>query len=208
MVHCRPASQDVPERRCRGSRFDSCPILFVLWVRVPRLVRCTEDSLMIGFSIRLVCAVAMLLCVSCGSAFGQYEGIVLNPGEILISVNGVPVNQVCRNGQCGPVRSTVAAVASVPKAVASVPKAVVRAGAEVIKDARAYAFAKREADIQAARRDVGHFLGIAPGCSGAGVGSSGSTNTPNHCTFNDKALVARAFAIGRDGKVYWSAQYR
>ena len=156
---------------------------------------------MVGFSIRLVCAVAMLLCVSCGSAFGQYEGIKLNPGEILISVNGVPVNQVCRNGQCAPVRSTVAAVASVPKAV-------VRAGAEVMKDARAYAFAKREADIQAARRDVGHFLGIAPGCSGAGVGSSDSPNRPNHCTFNDKALVARAFAIGRDGKVYWSAQYR
>lgn len=76
------------------------------------------------------------------------------------------------------------------------------------KDARAYAFAKREADLQAARRDVGHFLGIAPGCTGAGVGDSFSTNSPNHCTFNDKALVARAFAIGRDGKVYWSAQYR
>jgi len=28
MVHCRPAEKSVPERRCRGSRFDSCPILW------------------------------------------------------------------------------------------------------------------------------------------------------------------------------------
>jgi GTP-dependent phosphoenolpyruvate carboxykinase len=156
---------------------------------------------MIGFYIRLVCAVAMLHCVSLDSAYGQYEGIKLAPGEILIAVNGVPVNQVSSNGTSAPMRSSEAAVASIPRAA-------VAATAEVIRDAKAYAFAKREADLQASRGQVGHFLGIAPGCNGSGVGSSFSTSKPNHCTFNDKTLVARAFALGRDGKVYWSAHYR
>ena len=79
---------------------------------------------------------------------------------------------------------------------------------EVNSDPNAYAFAKREAQIQANRERVGHFLGIAPGCRFAGVGSSNSTARPNHCTTNRYRLVARAFAIGRSGKVYWSAHYR
>ena len=78
----------------------------------------------------------------------------------------------------------------------------------VNSDERAFAHAQREADIQAQRGQVGHFLGIAPGCRFAGVGSSMSTNRPNHCTTNRYRLVARAYAIGRNGKVYWSAHYR
>ncbi len=79
---------------------------------------------------------------------------------------------------------------------------------EVNQDAQAYAHAKREADLQASRERVGHYLGIAPGCRFAGVGSSWSTNQPNHCSTNRYRLVARAFSIGRSGKVYWSAHYR
>lgn len=79
---------------------------------------------------------------------------------------------------------------------------------EVNRDSAAYAHAKREAQIQANRGRVGHFLGIAPGCRFSGVGSSGSPNTPNHCRTNRYALVARAYAIGANGKVYWSAHYR
>jgi len=79
---------------------------------------------------------------------------------------------------------------------------------EFNSDSAAYAFAKREAQIQADRERVGHFLGIAPGCRFAGVGSSNSVARPNHCTTNRYRLVARAFAIGRSGKVYWSTQYR
>lgn len=115
-------------------------------------------------------------------------GIVLNPGETLIAINGVPVNQE------GPLRT-----------LASLPGRIV--GAVVNSDARAFAHAQREADLQAQRGRVGHLLGIAPGCRASGVGSSSSTNSPNHCTFN-RTLVARAFAIGRNGKVYWSAHYR
>lgn len=79
---------------------------------------------------------------------------------------------------------------------------------QVNRDDRAFAFAQREADLQARREQVGHFLGIAPGCRFAGVGSSFSTSRPNHCSTNKYRLVARAYAIGRSGKVYWSAHYR
>lgn len=80
--------------------------------------------------------------------------------------------------------------------------------AEVRLDERAYQHAQREAQLQASRSRVGHWLGIAPGCRFAGVGSSTSTSRPNHCSTGRYRLVARAWAIGRDGKVYWSAQYR
>jgi hypothetical protein len=86
--------------------------------------------------------------------------------------------------------------------------AVAAAAQEVNSDSQAFAFAKREAQLQASRERVGHFLGIAPGCRFAGVGSSNSTARPNHCTTNRYRLVARAFAVGRSGRVYWSAQYR
>ena len=84
----------------------------------------------------------------------------------------------------------------------------IAAAQEVNTDSAAYAFAKREAQIQASRERVGHFLGIAPGCRFAGVGSSQSIARPNHCTTRKYRLVARAYAIGRSGKVYWSAHYR
>lgn len=80
-------------------------------------------------------------------------------------------------------------------------------GQEVRLDERAYVHAKKEAELQARRGRVGHFLGIAPGCRASGVGLSYSTSSPNHCTFR-RTLVARAYAIGRNGKVYWSAHYR
>ena len=84
----------------------------------------------------------------------------------------------------------------------------IAAAQEVNTDSAAYAFAKREAQLQASRERVGHFLGIAPGCRFAGVGSSTSVSKPNHCTTRKYRLVARAYAIGRSGKVYWSAHYR
>lgn len=78
----------------------------------------------------------------------------------------------------------------------------------VNSDGRAFDHAQREADLQASRERVGHFLGIAPGCRFSGVGCSGSVSRPNHCTTTRHRLVARAYAIGRSGRVYWSAHYR
>jgi hypothetical protein len=78
----------------------------------------------------------------------------------------------------------------------------------VNQDSAAFAHAQREANLQASRERVGHFLGIAPGCRFSGVGSSNSVAQPNHCTTRKYRLVARAYAIGRSGKVYWSAHYR
>jgi len=86
--------------------------------------------------------------------------------------------------------------------------AAAAAAQEVNSDSQAYAFAKREAQMQASKERVGHFLGIAPGCRFAGVGSSTSVARPNHCTTRKYRLVARAYAIGRSGRVYWSAHYR
>lgn len=158
---------------------------------------------------RVVAASLMLLCLSCGSAFAQSSandyGIALGPGETLVAIDGVPVEQlrsgsVCRGGTCTPVRSTIAAAAALPRAI-------VANTAEVMRDARAYAHAKREAQIQASRGRVGHFLGTAPGCRASGVGDSFSTSSPNHCT-PGRTLVARAYAIGGNGRVYWSAHYR
>lgn len=80
--------------------------------------------------------------------------------------------------------------------------------AEVATDHRAYVFAKREAELQAATGKSGHLLGIAPGCRFAGVGTSWSVQHPSHCATTRYRLVARAFAISRSGRVYWSAQYR
>lgn len=119
-----------------------------------------------------------------------FEDIPLAPGEVLIEVNGVPVTQRT------PIRNVLSAAAN-----------IVTSPFEVMADARAYAHAKREAQLQASRGRVGHLLGTAPGCRASGVGSSFSTSSPNHCTFN-RTLVARAYAIGANGKVYWSAHYR
>lgn len=78
----------------------------------------------------------------------------------------------------------------------------------VDKDERAFAHAQREANLQAMKERVGHLLGIAPGCRFSGVGCSSSVSRPNHCTTGRYRLVARAYAIGRSGRVYWSAHYR
>jgi len=86
--------------------------------------------------------------------------------------------------------------------------AAAAAAQEVNSDSQAYAHAKREAQLQAAREQCGHLLGIAPGCRFAGVGMSRSTTQPRHCSTSNLRLVARAYAVGRSGKVYWSAHYR
>lgn len=119
----------------------------------------------------------------------------VGPGETLVAIDGVPVSQV---------RGPVASVLSIPSRVVQ----GVASRFEVMADARAYAHAKREAEIQASRGQHGHFLGTAPGLRGSGVGYSHSLNDPSHCTIRGGTLVARAAAVGRDGRVYWSAHYR
>lgn len=126
-------------------------------------------------------------------------GFDLAPGEILVAIDGVPVSNN---------RGLVGSVLSLPvRAVQGVTQGVV-SRFEVMADARAYAHAKREAEIQASRGRYGHVLGTAPGLRGSGVGVSDSVDDPSHCTIRGARLVARAAAIGRDGRVYWSAHYR
>lgn len=132
----------------------------------------------------------------------------LAPGEILVAVNGVPVNQVQR----GPVAQVVESVGNVvSNTVRAVGSTVVGISSRVVnRDQVAFDHAQREAQILASRRGSGHPLGVAPGCSYSGTGTSFSSESPNHCYNNlpESRLIARAVAIGSDGKYYWSAHYR
>lgn len=122
----------------------------------------------------------------------------LAPGEILVAVDGVPVNQAYK---AQPIKSMVVGAANV---VSSISSRVVN------RDQSAFNHALREAQILASRRGSGHPLGVAPGCRYSGTGTSFSPNSPNHCykSLPESRLVARAVVAGNDGKYYWSAHYR
>lgn len=156
----------------------------------------------------LIVAAVLLLVGFSGVASSQdVSGFNLAPGEILISIDGVPVGsqQTCANGRCTPianvVRGTVAVATAPVRAVAS---------AVVNRSQVAYDHAQREAAILASRQTAGHPLGVAPGCRYSGTGISFSESMPHHCykSLGDSRLVARAVVRGRDGKYYWSAHYR
>jgi len=94
-------------------------------------------------------------------------------------------------------------------AAVTVPRAPGLMPGEINRDSRAYAHAKREAQLLANSGSGGwHPLGVAPGCSFAGCGQS-STGVPHHCCANTSQhrLVARA-CVFRNGVWYWSAHYR
>ena len=145
------------------------------------------------------------------------SGIPLNPGETLLAVNGVPVQNAMPH---------VANHGSTPYRTASAQRAApmqqafgaTRGGLIVNRDPTAFAHALREAQILASRGenyhrygDGGHPLGIAPGCRYSGTGYSRDPNRPNHCYYGempDSRLVARAMVPGPNGTYYWSAHYR
>lgn len=135
------------------------------------------------------------------------SGFNLAPGEILVSVDGTPVNQLIDRSFRFPVMNTIT---KIPVNIAS--KLVVN------RDNRAYQHALREAQIIASRgsgynraSDGGHPLGVAPGCRFAGTGFSRDPNRPNHCylgEIEESRLVARAMVPGPNGTYFWSAHYR
>lgn len=127
----------------------------------------------------------------------------LAPGETLVSVNGVPVSTSTMTVQTrGPIANLAQTAVNVVEGISS---------RIVNRDAAAYNHALREAQILASRRGSGHPLGVAPGCSYAGTGTSFSAEQPNHCyarEMPESRLVARAVVRGSDGRYYWSAHYR
>ena len=126
-------------------------------------------------------------------------GFNLAPGETLVSVNGVPVSQLQ-----GPLVSAAQIVKGFVGAVDAISSRIVN------RDSAAYNHALREAQILANNRWKGHPLGVAPGCSYSGTGTSSHPEAPNHCYAgsSESRLVARACVLGSDGKYYWSAHYR
>lgn len=131
----------------------------------------------------------------------------------------------CKDGWCyRPAASTVGKVtkrwrvnadgtrtllydASKDSKTAAKPETSLIAG-EVNRDSRAFAHAKREAQMLA-NSGVGgwHPLGTAPGCSFSGCGQS-TNGVPNHCYRNlSHRLIARA-GVYRNGRWYWSAHFR
>lgn len=144
-----------------------------------------------------------LVMVSLGAMVAQAQqydpkDFNLAPGEILISVNGVPVN---RSYSSQPIKKVVNGTLQTIGAISS---------RIVNRDPAAYNHALREAQILASRRGSGHPLGVAPGCSYSGTGTSFSPESPNHCykSMPESRLVARAVVAGSDGRYYWSAHYR
>lgn len=80
---------------------------------------------------------------------------------------------------------------------------------EINRDSRAYAHAKKEAQMLANSGNGGwHPLGTAPGCRYSGCGMS-SNGVPNHCYRNlgDHRVIARA-CVYRNGRYFWSAHLR
>lgn len=140
---------------------------------------------------------------SVGASSFNVSDFNLAPGEVLVSVDDVMVNQSSAQPTVGPVRRVVANAMS---------------HLVVDRDQRAYQHALREAQIIAARgegyhrsSDGGHPLGVAPGCSFSGTGFSRDPNRPNHCYLGelpDSRLIARAMVPGPNGTYFWSAHYR
>lgn len=171
----------------------------------------------IAFAIYLVASAAQISfgqnCLNGTCSLPRFTststaGFDLAPGEILVAVNGVPVNQP----QSGPVVQAIESVGQVVVGAVRTTGSVITgiSGRIVNRDPVAFAHAQREAQILASRRGSGHPLGVAPGCSFSGTGTSFSPDSPNHCykTTSEDRLVARAVAVGSDGKYYWSAHYR
>lgn len=173
------------------------------------------------------------LCLFTAHFAAAQEGFQLAPGEKLLAVNGVPVNQSSPAQQsygvqqanwgqrAGDVQQTSFVQPATVSGYAPVPMQMpTRGGSSAVvgEGTAAYQHALREAQIIAARGgnyhrtgDGGHPLGVAPGCSYSGTGYTWDPNRPGHCYLGelpDSRLVARARAQGANGAWFWSAHYR
>lgn len=155
--------------------------------------------------------------------YGSSPEMVCSDGSCSTRMSSVPLQRVIsapvrivqRTSQAiqAPVRIVQGTIQATTQAPIRIVQGAVRAvwsttGAVVNRDSRAFEHAQQEANLQAQYGKEFHALGCAPGTNRCGVGSSFSVNEPNHCTFRRAELVARAYAVGNDGKVYWSAHYR
>jgi len=155
----------------------------------------------------------------------QAQEIQLNPGEKLLSVNGVAVNQASPikigAGCSGPGCLNRSLENVLPPIVNNLrPTVRGRGGYPPIigQGTAAYQHALREAQIIASRggnyhrhSDGGHPLGTAPGATHSGTGYTWDENRPGHCwedELSPSRIIARAKWRGTNGAWFWSAHYK
>jgi len=147
----------------------------------------------------------LVLVLISGNLFGQNPAdFNLAPGEILVAVNGVPV----QNG-FAPISRVINATEKVVKSAGNMVGSIISSRV-VNRNDQAFQHALAEAQILARTRSKGHPMGVAPGCTYSGTGMSMSAEVPNHCYSHlpEERLIARAVVRGPDNNYYWSAHYR
>lgn len=168
---------------------------------------------------KLICFILLGLTTQ---AQAQHD-IPLLPGEILLSVDGVPTGTptlACPDGSCTPQQSYQQIYPQVQQQVQQAPfNAIYRGYPAIIGyGTPAYEHALREAQIIASRGlnyhrypDGGHPLGNAPGARYSGTGYTWDMNRPGHCWEDElpaSRIIARARFRGTSGAWFWSAHYR
>lgn len=130
------------------------------------------------------------------SAQVDSTGIVVNPGETLLSVGGVPVSQ---SRSFTPVRNLIKA-ASAPLQDLNQQR-IGRGLFPLVQDSRLEACAKNKAQIQANRDTMFHPGGSFCGGQVEGVGSGPQFNSCYKFSRNYKRAGA-ASAVSRSGRIY------
>jgi hypothetical protein len=145
-----------------------------------------------------------LVFFSCNAFAQNPADFNLAPGEILVSVNGVPVQS-----DLAPISRAINATERAIRSTGSMVGSVISSRV-VNRNDQAFQHALAEAQILARTRSKGHPMGVAPGCKYSGTGISYSPEIPSHCYSNlpEERLMARAVVHGPDNNYYWSAHYR
>lgn len=159
-----------------------------------------------------VIAIALCSDVHGQCVNGQCYRPVFSASSVPASGKVLRTRSQLPDGTWGPWRKADGTTVKLPKRTGAVQSSGLMPG-EINRDSRAYAHAKREAQMLANgmwhnSRRAGHPLGTAPGCNYSGTGVS-TNGMPNHCYLSmpESRIVARACVV-RNGRYFWSCHLR